>query len=240
MPAIGSTAADSSNAPMGPLIMPLNSNLISSNFSAPAAAPHPHRRGLSEFSFLTSSFRRKRNNRGGGPGHHRRQSSIAQLIGTLGSDLNSIVEGVHDGVSNAVQEQLQEIDDGRTFFLESGVTRSMGMIPMDLPDFYHESTVSLRGLLFIDDEDDESTDGDDEEYQLPLKKQFLTKDTSSSSNNSAVGAGIGAYVGLLAAVVAISSNSTALSLERGVAPALKLYWRLSAVALLLSLLVLRQ
>jgi drug/metabolite transporter (DMT)-like permease len=41
------------------------------------------------------------------------------------------------------------------------------------------------------------------------------------------------YLSLLAAVLAISSNSTALSLQVGVTPALKLFWRMTAVSLVL-------
>lgn len=157
-----------------------------------AGNANSHKRGHSEFSFFRAAK----------PGMHRRRPSSRMF-----DSLQYIAEDVQDAahqIRDAFVEELQDADQGRTTFLETGFMRNLSVLPDDLEILYEE----LPGGLL----DDEDENGEPQEEKFSIMP----------------------YLSLLAAVLAISSNSTALSLQTGVTPALKLYWRMTAVSIVLS------
>ena len=138
--------------------------------------------------------------------HHRHKSSISELFTSMGSGLESIAEDVMSEarlVRESWQTEMRDAQTGKTFFLDMNMTRSLSILPEDLPLVVEETTglhVSLK---------------DGEQQPPPLTKY-------------------GPYLALLGAVLAVSSNGSALSLLHGVEAPLKLYWRMTATALVLS------
>jgi len=114
--------------------------------------------------------------------------------------LGTIVEDVKFAAGDVKQsflDDLHDAQDGRMFFMDTTMTRTLSLRPDDFVDFVEETTGRI-------------------DTHPPTFPPILA---------------------LLAAVFAISSHGTALTLQHGVAPALKLYWRMSAVAALLFLVV---
>lgn len=144
--------------------------------------------------------------------HHRRRSSISRFMGSVGDGLGTLAEDVQDtaiSVRRGWLEEMHDADSGRKVFLETGMMRNLSILPNDMEDLMEK----LPGM-----DGPGSEEGDDD----------------SSSKFS-----LGPYLSLLGAVLAISSNGTALSLQAGVAPALKLFWRMTAVTIVLMALAAR-
>lgn len=154
---------------------------------------------------LFSFFGRHKERRG----HHRRESSVMQVITegleVVGEDVQATAVDVRD----AFVEELQEADRGDVYFLDMSMTRSLSVPPDELGEFFKETT-SFRSLVGIEEEEPAAV---------------VTKPA---------GLPLVPFLSLLAAVAAVSSNGTALSLEKGVPPALKMYWRMTATATALS------
>lgn len=140
--------------------------------------------------------------------HHRKQSSVREL---LEQGLEVVLEDVQmtaTDVKDAFVGELREADDGDTYFLDMSLSRSLAVPPDDLRSFLRETT-SLKRL----------TVEEEEEEELPEAKG---------------GVPVVPFLALLAAVIAVSSNGSALSLQVGVPASLKLYWRMTATAIALS------
>lgn len=157
------------------------------------ATINSHRRSHSDLSFFIAPKKKR-------GGHHRRQSSVSRLIDSVSVGLGTIVEDVKFAAGDVKQsflDDLHDAQDGRMFFMDTTMTRTLSLRPDDFVDFVEETTGRI-------------------DTHPPTFPPILA---------------------LLAAVFAISSHGTALTLQHGVAPALKLYWRMSAVAALLFLVV---
>jgi drug/metabolite transporter (DMT)-like permease len=165
--------------------------------------PQRHQRGRSEFSFFTTSEKHRK--RRAGHGNHRRQSSLAQILGTLGSGLGTILEDVqhsaHD-IRRTWDEEMEIANESGFIFLESSLIRSFSVLPEDMEQLVEQ----------MPKPPDTST------------MSFLPFDSSVD---------LGPYLSLLGAVLAVSSNGTALTLQHDVPPPLKLYWRMIGTSLLL-------
>lgn len=154
-----------------------------------------HRRGHSDLSFFLGGGNNVKR------GHHRRKTSLADFVDGLGT----IVEDVKSAAGEVRQSFLGELHDaqeGRTFFLDTAMTRSLSLRPDDLKDFVEETT-------------------------------------GRESTNPKPAIPLGPILALLGAVFAVSSHGTVMSLQHAVVPPLKLYWRMSAVAMLLLIVALR-
>jgi drug/metabolite transporter (DMT)-like permease len=161
-----------------------------------------HRKAQSLLSFKASGVdnSNKRPSR-----HHRAQS----LWGPFSHGLESIAEGVQAEaqlIGGTLVEELNVGESGRRYFLDMSMTRSLSVLPEDMPDFVDETV------------------GHEIPHDIP---------TEEKAN------GLVRYAGLLIAVLAVSSNGTALSLLHNVPPPLKLYWRMTATAMALSLFSIR-
>ena len=136
--------------------------------------------------------------------HHRHRSSISQLFVSMSDGLESIAEDVISEarlVRDSWQHELEDAKQGKTFFLDMTMTRSLSILPEELPLVVEETTGKHVPLK-------------DEQTEPPVSKY-------------------GPYLALLAAVLAVSSNGSALSLLHGVPAPLKLYWRMTVTSLVL-------
>jgi drug/metabolite transporter (DMT)-like permease len=167
--------------------------------------PAQHRRGRSLASFFSNRPKR---------GHKRNQSSLSQFMDSFSGNMSVIAEdfrGVAEDIKDTWVGELKDADEGRTTFLDTGVMRSLSVLPDDLEILFQE----LRR----------------EEAEASAAAAEAAAPTLWNT--------IAPYFSLFAAVLAISSNSTALNVQTGVSPALKLYWRMTAVALTLCFFALR-
>ena len=133
-------------------------------------------------------------------GHHRTRSSLGQLADAFQGSLETISEDFAQEAEVLKRTWNQELHDGaegRRYFLDMNLTRSLSVLPEAITDFTEEVGIT----------------GAEDEAEAP---------------------GLRRYVELLTAVLAASSNGTALALLGGVAPPMKLYWRMTATAMVLS------
>lgn len=143
--------------------------------------------------------------------HHRHRSSIGQLMETIGEDVKAEAKVVR----HAWKRELEEADLGHRYFLDMNLTRSLSVLPEDIWEFTKEAAgVEIETPLV--------------EVGQPHEQIDHTPKATLSS-----------YLALLSAVLAVSSNGSALALLHGVEPAIKLFWRMSAVTLILSFFAIR-
>eukprot|EP00977_Amphora_coffeiformis_P011123 scaffold2657_cov89-Amphora_coffeaeformis.AAC.17 len=136
--------------------------------------------------------------------HHRHKSSISELFHSMSSGLESIAEDVMVEarlVHRSWKEEMHDAQIGKTYFFDMNMTRSLSVLPEELPQLLEETT----GV---------HVDVHAEEQPPPASK-------------------FGPFLALLGAVLAVSSNGSALSLLHGVEPPLKLYWRMTATSMVL-------
>lgn len=141
-------------------------------------------------------------------GHRRHKSSLGHLWGSISDGLETIVEGVQAEAElfrGTLAQELEDADQGRKYFLDMGITRSLSVLPESIRDFA------------------------DEAVGKELKREVELSEANLPAR----------FAALLGAVLAVSSNGTALALLHGVPPALKLYWRMTATAMVLSVFALR-
>lgn len=186
---------------------------------------------------------------------HRRRTSLSDLFVATGAGIRTVAGDVRDTASeltNAFHDDVQESRTGRKFFLDFTITRNLSVLPENITelleiavdDFRSSSHLQRRSKTYhplsdsvLDDsgriDEKPSTDTDDEEEALTKSDRPTTK--KEDDFRSAVTA----CLGLLVAVLSVSSNGTALSFLRGVNPCIKLYWRMIATAALLSFFAIR-
>ena len=204
-----------------------------------------HQRVRSEFSFFTGMRRSARKRSGSttaAPGHHRRQSSISRLMDSLGDGLThgigTILHDVQDSardVKRSWKEELETANDGRFGFLDASLMRGLSILPEDMESWADQGRASDR--LHLQQQQlqqyqrhplpHEEAQYDDTEAHEDLTTELLDTEIKSQP------LGVGPYIALLGAVLAVSSNGTALTLQSKVPPALKLYWRMLGTSIVL-------
>jgi len=155
--------------------------------------------------------------------------SLSQIYVSVSGSISHGLAVIKEDVEVAAEEvkeafivELQQADDGRTFFLDTNLTRALSVLPEELGEFLGEATgieVELGKEQLVAKADIEQPSAD------------VVKEVSTSM--------LFPFLSLLSAVCAVSSNGSALALLRGVAPPLKLYWRMTATGCFLSLFALR-
>lgn len=141
-------------------------------------------------------------------GWHRSTGSLRDVLETMSQGLDSLRQGIEGEVHHLQDAWKQELRDAaQTYFLDMSMTRSLSVVPDEIETFFHETVGSPSVEI------------------LP---------TSEESESFRPSPGLGPYFGLLAAIVAVSSNSSALALLEGVSPPLKYFWRTTAVSILLA------
>ena len=144
--------------------------------------------------------------------------SISHGLAVIKEDVEEAAEEVKDAFIN----ELQQADDGRTYFLDTNLTRALSALPEELGEFVEEAT----GI----------------EVELGKEQSVAKPDIEQPSAEvvKEVPASMAwPFISLLTAVFAVSSNGSALALLRGVAPPLKLYWRMTTTGGFLSIFALR-
>lgn len=144
--------------------------------------------------------------------------SISHGLAVIKEDVEEAAEEVKDAFIN----ELQQADDGQTYFLDTNLTRALSVLPEELGEFVEEATgieVELGKDQLVAKPDIEQPSAE------------VVKEVPASL--------IWPFISLLTAVFAVSSNGSALALLRGVAPPLKLYWRMTATGGFLSIFALR-
>lgn len=140
--------------------------------------------------------------------------SISRGLGVIKEDVTEAAEDIKD----AFVSELHEADRGDTYFLDTNLTRALSVLPEELADFVEEAT----GI------------------EVVLEEEVFKPDIEQPPVHArAVESVAWPFLSLLSAVVAVSSNGSALSLLRGVAPPMKLYWRMTATAVILSIFAIR-
>jgi len=163
------------------------------------------------------------------------QLSIDDAASYVGTIVGTITEGVEDlmdtvtevasevkeslvgeiiEIKEAFIDELHEADEGEDFFLEMALTRNLSILPGDIVEAAAATEVDIGRSDKLEDGTD--TDGKD-------------GDTGASS-----GVPLSAYILLSSAVISLSSIGPFLDLQIGVGAMLKMFWRMSATALILS------
>jgi drug/metabolite transporter (DMT)-like permease len=222
--------------------LPTSKILPVSTLSPKISSQSQHQRVYSEFSFFTTS-QTKQNLKKSNRGHHRRQSSLAQLFGRIGTGLGTILEDVQDSARDVRRSWHDEMEVGknRFVFLESSLMRDLSILPEDMERLMNFQTSSLS----TDDmRRNHGLDGKILQTSLSTTTTTATSvDTTTTTTTSIATSttrSIDPYFALLAAVLAVSSNGTALTLQYDVPPPLKLYWRMMGTALILFPFAIRQ
>jgi drug/metabolite transporter (DMT)-like permease len=164
------------------------------NPSAPGVPPVKAHSAQSLFSIPTGPRKTGR--------HHRHKSSLSQIFESMSGGLGLITEEMKLEVKNVKGvfiRELNDADQGRTYFLDMTMTRSLSVLPDELQDFVDEA----------------------------LGKELPREAPPEAS-------ALGRYASLLGAVLAVSSNGPALAFLHGVEPPMKLFWRMTTTALVLS------
>lgn len=136
--------------------------------------------------------------------HHRHKSSISELFTSMSSGLESIAEDV------MVEARL--VRDSWKLELEDAHLGKTFFLDMSM----------TRSLSVLPEELSQVVE---ETTGIHLEMQEEPEPPMSK---------YGPYLALLGAVLAVSSNGSALSLLHGVSPPLKLYWRMTATSIVLS------
>jgi len=173
-----------------------------------AASPsHRKTRSLVATPTHGGQHRRRRNNP-----HHRRRSSIGEFLEVIGEDVR--LEG--KALKSVWTHELEEGHLGQRYFMDMNITRSLSILPEDILEFADEAVnrSERRGGL----------------TNPLLEGEYATPPPIPHTP----AASLGSYLALLAAVLAVSSNGTAVSLLHNVHPAMRLFWRMTAVSFVLS------
>jgi drug/metabolite transporter (DMT)-like permease len=172
-------------------------------------------------------------NRGGGRhghGHgHSRDESLAE----------GFLEEAKD-VAEAFVEELNEADDGDTFFLDMSLVRNISILPDDM---VRVAEATAPEALFLQQQQQTASPSsvsasasatEDMMMMDPEKLPLIEKNDATMMMTSSITIPLSAYILLATAVVALSSIGPLLNLQGGIHPVLKVYWRMSATAMILG------
>jgi drug/metabolite transporter (DMT)-like permease len=143
--------------------------------------------------------------------HHRHKSSIGQFISHSIQGLETIAE--------QVQAEAQVVRTTWEHQLDDTVHGRRTFFDMSMTRSLSVLPESIPTLV------EETVGNDDMTVPMPTTTEWSII--------------VGRYLSLLAAVVAVSSNGSAVALLHGVEPALKLYWRMTVTATILAPMALR-
>jgi drug/metabolite transporter (DMT)-like permease len=165
----------------------------------------PHRKSLSLFWGTTTSTARQYRSR-----HRKNKSSISDLYHAIKDyDLAPIREDFHRTsleVKKQFVRELQEMNRGQVAFFDMSMTRSLSVLPDDIPYLAHETISSTT------------------------PSETPSESASTSLENKQQGPNIGHYLALFLAVFAVSSKSTGFHLLDHVKAPLKQYWKMTATS----------
>jgi len=156
--------------------------------------------------------------------HHRHRTSLGDMFVSMGKGLGDIAGDMKTEIGDTFQEAIGKAESGDAYFLDMGMSRSFSILPEQLTQLVEETT----GIIL-------QKRGQQHEQQLPDEDSTDKQQQQQHEITEAAPLTFyGPYLALLGAVLAVSSNGTALYLLKGVPPSLKLYWRMTATAMVLS------
>ena len=214
-------------------------NLRSTSRRGLLAARH-HRRGLS-YDQRPTSFRRKpqsaqqlvQQSQQQQQQQHRRRRTTSLSDFLL--DVQQEAQTEWSTLSQTLVEELHDYDEGhKTYNMDMALVRSLSVLPDDLMDLAHETVYMGK----IGEEEEEEVPILPEEEPLMVKPGAAIEappppagkeEEKVSAGNITTGVAL-----LVIAVLAVSSNGTALHLLMHVPAPLKLYWRMTATTILLT------
>jgi drug/metabolite transporter (DMT)-like permease len=168
--------------------------------------------------------------------HFRNRSSLRQI---MTEDIMPGLRSESELVRGMWRQSLADAVAGRTYFFDMGMTRSLSVLPDDMTNLVEETVLSqiphkpkmaaATATTLLEQEQEEVEDSEPGGPVRP-KQQHPKKATRTGESSMVVQQ---QYASLLLAVIAVSSNGTALTLLHGVPPALKLYWRMTVTGLCL-------
>ena len=177
-----------------------------------------HRKSLSLFVGPYGSINTAygNNNKHGAPlgrainkGHRKNKSSISELYDAIRSvDLQPLQQDFKETsllIRQEFVQELQEMKEGYVSFFDMGMTRSLSILPEDIPDL-HKDAVGETSSSSINDDEDLGTSN-----AVPLFQ----------------------YIALFFAVFAVSSKSTGFHMLDHVNAPLKQYWKMVVTSLFL-------
>jgi drug/metabolite transporter (DMT)-like permease len=158
--------------------------------------------------------------------HFRNRSSLRQI---MTEDIMPGLRSESELFRGMWRQSLADAQSGRTYFFDMGMTRSLSVLPEDMTNLVEETVLSqiphkpqmATATTLLEEQDSEPGD------RVPSKQH--PKATTGRESSMVVQQ----YASLMVAVIAVSSNGTALTLLHGVPPALKLYWRMTVTGLCL-------
>jgi drug/metabolite transporter (DMT)-like permease len=162
--------------------------------------------------------------------HFRNRSSLRQI---MTEDIMPGLRSESELVRGMWHQSLADAQAGRTYFFDMGMTRSLSVLPEDMTNLVEETVLSqiphkpkmATAVTLLEEEEVE-----DSETGGPVRPKQQHPKATTTGESSIV---VQQYASLLLAVIAVSSNGTALTLLHGVPPALKLYWRMTVTGLCL-------
>jgi hypothetical protein len=146
-----------------------------------------------------------------------------EFIAERAQDIRDGVVEEYQEVKEALLEELHEADDGDLFFLETGLTRNLSILPEKLQEAVQEV---VMGRVFKEEEEEE-----EEETLLSLQQAEIVKPPPTAA--IPMKPPLSAYLTLAGAVIALSSIGPSLDLQRNVDATLKVYWRMTGTAMAL-------
>jgi drug/metabolite transporter (DMT)-like permease len=149
--------------------------------------------------------------------------AAVENVEEMGADWReSVVESYHE-VTEALAQEMNENQDGENFFLEMSLARGLSILPSDIMNVAHTDLATAVAPTAEKEEE-----GRDEEQELTGPHAEVEVEPEQ-----VVTTPLSAYLLLASAVVALSAIGPLLSLQVGCTPIMKIYWRMSATAMLL-------
>lgn len=150
-------------------------------------------------------------------------NNVADGVEELGDTIRESVVEEYNEVKDALVEEMVEADDGDNFFLEMSLARNLSILPGDVMNVAIAGAEASHATA----QDTEAEEG----FELPPADFLPLPPDQLPSGPLATPAS--AYFLLASAVIALSSIGPLLDLQEDCTPTMKVYWRMSATAMVL-------
>jgi len=190
---------------------------------------------------LASRFGGLKNNKQ----HRKHKSSLREIFeGRLLEPLGEEFQLTASAIGKTWDSKMESMSHSRTGFFDMSMTRSLSVLPDDLgvllEDVVHPGAAFASASFRRGQEEEQEEEvwtgrredggggGGGGSDVHPLLTPTTGEEPQEEQKEPTSGPPITQYLALLAAVSAVSSNSTALHMLDGVSAPLKLYWRMTA------------
>mmetsp|Transcript_8142 Transcript_8142/g.20450 ORF Transcript_8142/g.20450 Transcript_8142/m.20450 type:complete len:592 (+) Transcript_8142:171-1946(+) len=187
---------------------------------------------------LASRFGGLKNNKQ----HRKHKSSLREIFeGRLLEPLGEEFQLTASAIGKTWDSKMESMSHSRTGFFDMSMTRSLSVLPDDLgvllEDVVHPGAAFASASFRRGQEEEQEEEvwtgrrgdgGGGDVHPLLATPTTSEEPQDVEQKEPTSGPPIAQYLALLAAVSAVSSNSTALHMLDGVSAPLKLYWRMTA------------